>query len=151
MKSTQRSVIGGLLGSFALLAVYFGVLTAVSGWDATVAQFAEFWPFIVALAAGFGVQIALYLYLRQLALEHARHRRVVTATGTTSGAAMLACCTHYLANVVPIIGSAAAISFVAQYQSELFWGALAANAVGMLYIGRQCYRARTHFTGSHAC
>jgi hypothetical protein len=48
-------------GAFgALLAVYFGVLTLVSGWSFTVNQFSEFWFYIVPLAAGFGLQVELF-------------------------------------------------------------------------------------------
>lgn len=45
--------------AFTLMpAVFFGVVGLVSGRDFTVRQFAEFWPFIIALALGFGAQAA---------------------------------------------------------------------------------------------
>ena len=88
-----------------LLGVYFGVLTLVSGWSFTVFQFAEFWPYIVTLALGFGTQVGLYLYLKQLSVHHHHARHMVAASGTTSTAAMLACCAHYLTNILPIFGA----------------------------------------------
>jgi Cu+-exporting ATPase len=144
-------LIGGAVGLAALLIIYLGVLSAVSGWSFTVAQLEQFWPYIVALGVGFGIQVALYLYLRRLTHDHHHGRGAVAASGTTSTAAMLACCTHYLANILPILGAAGAVTFVAQYQLELFWVGLAVNAGGILYIARQCYLARQHFLGGHAC
>ena len=144
-------LLGGAVGLAALLGIYLGVLSAVSGWSFTVAQLAQFWPYITALGVGFGIQVALYLYLRQLTHDHRYGRGAVAASGTTSTAAMLACCTHYLANILPVLGAAGAVTLVAQYQLELFWVGLAVNAVGILYVARQCYLARRHFLGSHAC
>ena len=48
----------GLIAFGALLAVYFGALTLVSGWSFTLDQFNQFWYYIVPLAAGFGLQVA---------------------------------------------------------------------------------------------
>ena len=142
---------GAAAASAALLGIYFGVLTLVSGWSFTVSQFAEFWPYIVTLALGFGAQVGLYLYLKQLSLHHHHAHHMITASGTTSTAAMLACCTHYLANVLPILGAVGAVSLVAQYQVELFWIGLAFNAAGLAYIGHQVWLAKKAFLGSHTC
>lgn len=125
----------GILSAMVLLGFYFGVLALVSGWEFTLLQFSEFWPYIVALALGFGTQVGLFTYLRRAV--HAGSGRVVAATGTTSGAAMIACCTHYLVNLLPALGATGLMTFVGQYQIELFWFALAANLVGILYIGRR--------------
>lgn len=47
----------GALAFGALLAVYFAALTLVSGWSFTVSQFADFWYYIVPLAAQFQVEL----------------------------------------------------------------------------------------------
>jgi Cu+-exporting ATPase len=47
--------------------------------------------------------------------------------------AMVSCCAHYLANILPVIGAAGLIALVGQYQVELFWVGLASNAAGILY------------------
>lgn len=151
MKLQVGPVLGGVLAFAALLAVYLGVLSALSGWDFTVSQLTLFWPYILALAIGFGGQVALYIYLKRLISDHRHGRHVVAASGTTSTAAMLACCTHYLANVLPAIGAVGAITLVAQYQIELFWLGLAINVGGLIYIARQCYLARQHFFGRAPC
>lgn len=126
----------GFLATAILLSFYFGVLTLVSGWSFTVQQFGDFWPYIVALAIGFGIQIGLFVYLRK-AVRAAASGKMVAATGTSSGAAMVSCCTHYLVNLLPALGATGLVSFVGQYQLELFWVGLAANLGGIAYIGRR--------------
>ncbi len=41
-----------VLSIAALLGVYFGVLTLVSGWSFTTSQFVEVWPYISHLQLG---------------------------------------------------------------------------------------------------
>jgi Cu+-exporting ATPase len=64
---------------------------------------------------------------------------------------MLACCTHYLANILPILGAVGIVSLVAQYQVQLFWVALLFNLAGLVFIGRQCLAAQRAFAGSETC
>ena len=94
-KLIQKSILYGSLACGLLLGVYFAVLTLVSGWDFAQDQFSQFWYFIVSLAAGFGVQIGLYAYLRNLIKGMHGGGKVLGVTGTTSSAAMISCCTHY--------------------------------------------------------
>lgn len=128
--------------AFALmLAVFFGVVSLVSGWDFTLEQFSEFRYFILALALGFGVQVGLYTSLRQLVGMQKMPGKMVAASGTTSTAAMISCCAHYLVNVLPVLGVTGFITVVAQYQVELFWLGLAFNLAGILYIGPKVIKA----------
>lgn len=124
----------GALAFGLLLAAYFGAVSLVSGWRFTVSQFSEFWYYIVPLAAGFGVQVALFVRLRDL-VRHRAGGSVVAASGATSTAAMISCCAHYLANVAPVLGATGLVTFAAQYQVEFFWVGLAFNAAGITYIG----------------
>ena len=131
----------GLLAAAGLLGVYFAILTLVSGWAFTVTQFADFGYYVVALAAGFGVQVALFVRLRRLLARHATPA-VVATTGATSTAAMVSCCAHYLVNVAPVLGATGLVTLAAQYQVELFWVGLAMNAAGIVYIGSKLLRAQ---------
>ena len=131
----------GALAFGALLAVYFGALTAVSGWSFTVSQFSEFWYYILPLGAGFGLQVALYSRLRQLLHESKDARTVMAASGTTSTAAMISCCAHYLVNIAPVLGATGLVTFAAQYQVEFFWVGIAFNAAGIAFIGNRLWKA----------
>lgn len=135
MKEVFRAGGAGLTALLVLLAVYFGVLTLLSAWQFTLEEFGRYWPFIVALATGFGVQVGLYVYLRRLVSGAASRGKVLAASGTASTAAMVSCCTHYLVNLLPIIGATGLVIFVSQYQVELFWIGLVFNAAGIVYIG----------------
>lgn len=133
--TAAKPIFYGICASAILLGVYFVVLTFVSGWSFALSQFSDFWYFIVALAAGFGVQIGLYTYLRNLIKGMHGEGKVLGVTGTTSTAAMISCCTHYLANLLPILGTVGIVTFVAQYQVEFFWVGLLFNIGGIVYIG----------------
>lgn len=124
----------GILASGFLLGIYFVVLTLVSGWDFAQGQFSTFWYFIISLAIGFGIQIGLYFYLKNLITGKHGEGKILGVTGTTSAAAMISCCTHYLANLLPILGVAGAVTFVAQYQVELFWVGILFNLGGIFLI-----------------
>ena len=146
-----KPLVSGTAAFSLLLVIYFGVLTLVSGWSFTVSQFSDYWPYIVTLALGFGTQVGLYFYLKQLSEHHHHAQHMLAATGTTSTAAMLACCAHYLTNILPVLGIVGVVSLIAQYQIQLFWISLAFNAAGLAYIGRQLLLARRAFLGSPAC
>ena len=124
----------GTLAFILMLAIYFGVVSLISGRNFAIEQFAGFWYFIVALALGFGIQVGLYTYLKDLVGQHGMSGKVVAASGTTSAAAMVSCCAHYLVNILPILGVTGILTLVAQYQIELFWLGLAFNVAGILYI-----------------
>ena len=132
-----RGAIAGILGMLVLLSAYLLILTAVSGWDFTLDQFYTFWYFIVSLALGFGIQIGLYTYLRGAVHQGDGSGKVLAVSGTTSTAAMISCCTHYLTNILPFIGIGGFVTVVVQYQIELFWFGLASNAAGIFYIGNK--------------
>lgn len=139
--SGKHPVVVGMFAALLLLAVYFGALTLVSGWPFTVEQFSQFWYYIVPLAAGFGIQIGLFARLRRLASTSKDSKAVVATSGTTSTAAMISCCAHYLANVAPVLGATGLVTFAAQFQVELFWVGLLFNLAGIAYIGNKVFKA----------
>lgn len=139
-----RPVVFGITAVALLLVVYVVVVSAVSGWTFMLKQFAAFWYFIVALAAGFGVQIGLFVRLRDIARHRDASGKMVAVSGGTSTAAMISCCAHYLTNVAPVLGATGFIAVVAQYQTELFWVGLAFNVAGVAYVGRKLALASQH-------
>ena len=141
-----KSAVYGIGAMTALLVIYFVVLALVSGWEFTVSQFLDFWYFIVSLAAGFGIQIGLYSYVRSAVQNMNMSRKVVAVSGTTSTAAMISCCAHYLTNILPVVGAAGAVALVAQYQIELFWFGLACNLAGIIYMTNRVAK----FSRAHA-
>ncbi len=135
---TQAVAAAGVLAVAGLLAIYFGLLTMVSGWNFTVEQFQDYWPYIIALAVGFGIQVSLFVFLRRR-IHGPSSGKVVATTGTTSSVAMVSCCSHYLVNLLPTLGTSGLVMLVGEYQVELFWAGLAANLVGIAYIGHRAW------------
>ncbi len=136
-KTTKTVVISSLWGlaSFALmLVIYFVVVTSISGRYFALNQFVENWYFLVSLAVGFGIQIALYQYIKGLVHMGLGIGKVIGVSGTTSTAAMVSCCAHYLVNILPILGVTGLVVFVAQYQTELFWVGIFFNIIGIGYM-----------------
>lgn len=133
----------GFLAVGGLLGLYFAVLSLVSGWDFAQSQFLLYWYFIIPLALGFGTQVGLYVRLRQLMVADRGGGTVVGMTGTASTAAMVSCCAHYLTNVLPMLGAVGIVTFVVQYQTELFWVGLLFNLGGIAYLGNKVLRSRS--------
>lgn len=140
----QRPVVYAVAASALLLGVYAVALMLVSGGEFLRSQFAQFWYFVLALAAGFGVQVGLYTRLRQVARHDSGSGKVVAVSGGTSTAAMISCCAHYAANVLPVLGATGAVALVAQYQTELFWVGIAFSLAGVIYVGRKLAAATRH-------
>jgi len=144
LKSITKSILYGALASAILFSVYFSILTLVSGWNFAQDQFAAYWYFVVSLVVGFGVQIALYQYIKALVHSGQGMGKVVGVSGTTSTAAMISCCAHYLVNLIPVLGVTGVVTFVAQYQVELFWVGIFSNLVGIGYMTNRIIKFKNH-------
>ena len=129
-----KSVLLGALAALALLGFYLGVIGLVQGWPHAVEQLAEDRWFVAAIALGFGTQIGLFVYVREL---HARAASggVAASTGT-SAVAMLACCAHHLTDVLPILGLSGAVIFLNAYKTPLLWLGITMNLFGIGYMLR---------------
>ena len=131
----------GVLAMLALLSLYFGALTFVSGWEFARGEFSRYWYFVLPLALGFGAQFALLTRLRALVGKSKNSGTVVAASGTTSTAAMVSCCAHYLVNVAPVLGATGLVAFAAQLQVELFWVGLALSVGGVAFVWHRVLKA----------
>lgn len=138
---SNRPAAFGVGAGALLLVVYFGTLSAISGWDFAIDQFRQFWFYVLPLAAGFALQVALFVRLREIVNLSKEAGAVIATSGTTSTAAMISCCAHYLANVAPVLGASGLVAFAAQYQVEFFWVGLLFNLAGIAYIGSKVFKA----------
>lgn len=131
-----KSIGKGITGAGVLLGFYFLTVGAISGWAFARSQFLQNWYWIGGLSAGFGIQLFLFTYLRALHRER-MSGAVVATTGTVSGLTMVACCAHYLVNILPIIGISAFAAVVGQYQQTLFILGAVSNIAGIAYLTMQ--------------
>jgi hypothetical protein len=134
-----RSIVLGVLASLGLLAFYVGTIGLVQDWEHAFTQLWEDAPFVAALVAGFGVQVALLAYTR--AVQASTSKAGVAVGAGSSGVAMLACCAHHLTDVLPVVGLSAAAGFLGAYKEPLLWLSVAINAGGVIYLVGQLRKA----------
>lgn len=140
-----RPVTFGLFAALGLLSFYLGIITLAQGWAHALQQLGEDRWFVGAIVLGFGTQIGLFTYLKQLH-AHAATSGVAASTGT-SAAAMLACCAHHLADILPIIGLSGAAILLDTYKTPLLWIGILMNLGGILYLMRNIRKQRRQVTG----
>ncbi|MEK7247698.1 MAG: hypothetical protein AAB092_04415, partial [Chloroflexota bacterium] len=108
------AITAGLLGVAALVALYLVLVTWAQGYGHARELLWNDRYFVGAIAAGFGRQVGLFVYLRRLLSLRARGSAgAATAAGTgTSTAAMLACCAPHLTDAMPLLGLSGAAIFL---------------------------------------
>ena len=138
--SLLRPLAFGLLGVLGLLAFYLGIITLAQGWGHAIQQLADDRWFVGVIASGFGTQLGLFAYLKGLHAQAAAGG-VAASTGTST-AAMLACCAHHLADILPIVGLSGAAIFLNAYKTPLLWLGIVMNFAGIVYLLRKIYQQR---------
>src|SRR3989337_1172927 len=128
----------GLAGALLLTSLYFGIVS----WAESPQHAAElFWDdrwIVLPVILGFGVQAGLYTILKlRLFVPVATigpSGSMMGAGGTTSTIAMVACCAHHVADVLPILGLTAAATFLAQYRIAFLLVGLGTTFLGILFM-----------------
>ncbi|MHB8959759.1 MAG: hypothetical protein ACYDAN_09055 [Candidatus Limnocylindrales bacterium] len=138
----RRAVAAGIVAGVLLLASYIGIITLSQGAPHALEQFRADAPFVLAVMLGFGTQMALFVELRRTAARHRRGTAMTAASTGTSVAAMLACCAHHVADLLPLLGVSAAAVFLDTYKAPLLVLGVAMNAVGVAVLWRELRRAR---------
>jgi copper chaperone CopZ len=135
--SNPRSYLFGAIASFAIVGVYLGMNTLTADWYFAKIQFREYRWWIITLAVGLGIQVTLFtLFRAQLRGQKMRAAKSsMAASGGVSATAMMACCSHYLATVIPALGvpflSATAVASLAEYQTYFFLAGVLSCLVGI--------------------
>jgi hypothetical protein len=130
----KRPVLWGFVAGLSLLTIYFLILTLANSFSHSVEQFKEMWYWIFILVVGFGIQAALYTYIRGV-LKFRKERGVATssvaAAGGISTTSMVACCAHHVTDVLPILGLSAAVVFLNQFQTLFIVVGVLSNLIGI--------------------
>ena len=138
----MKPVYYGIVTVAAAVIFYLGLITLTSDWYNARMQFLDYRWWLAALAAGLGVQVSLYVALRRSLRGKGLHaaNTSVAASGGMSTAAMAACCSHYLAVFLPLIGLpflSAAAAGLERYQVEFFATGVLFNVAGIALMARQ--------------
>jgi hypothetical protein len=125
----------GLAGAIFLTAVYFVVVSLAESPKHALELFWQDRLIVIPIVLGFGVQVALYIILKQRLFVPVANTGpsgpIMGAGGATSAVAMVACCAHHVADVLPILGLTAATAFLAQYRVVFMWVGLATTLLGI--------------------
>ena len=128
----------GLVGTFFLTGLYFGVMSWTEGFQAARGLFWSDRWIVIPIILGFGIQAALYAVLKfRLFVPVSAtdpSSALIGASGTTSTVAMLACCAHHVTDVLPILGLTAAATFLGRYRLAFMWAGLGMTLVGILVM-----------------
>lgn len=123
----KKNILHGAIGFLLLLALFVGIVTLVGGFSEVIGQLSDYGVYIFILASGFGVQVGLYTHIK-------KSGRSLAVTGSTSGLAMVSCCSHYLVSFLPVLGLTGISTVVSAYQVEIFLAGILMNFLGILYL-----------------
>jgi hypothetical protein len=133
----KKCYIAGFIAVIILLSFYFGLVTLLESFEHAVQSFANIWILMSLLIAGFGFQIYLFTYIRQvtkLKKMAAISSRNTVATGGVSTVSMVACCAHHFVEVVPLLGISALAIFLTDFQIWFIVLAVLSNFLGMMLM-----------------
>ena len=133
MVKKDNSVLYGILAGFGLLLFYIVVVSFFQGIEFAFLNLRSLWFLIFPLAIGFGTQIGLYASIKHVAAIRAG----AATSGTISGGSMVLCCSHYLFNIIPIIGITGLsgfTSFLMAYQKAFFSIGILSSIVGVVLM-----------------
>ena len=125
-------IAAGMLGTLLLAGLYLGIVTLAQGWGHAVELFWQDKALVAPILAGFGIQVGLYTYIKTGLHAAARGMGTMTgAGGGTSTVAMVACCAHHVADVLPVLGLTAAATFLAAYRVTFMLVGLGTTLLGI--------------------
>ena len=124
----------GIAASLLLTSAYFAVVSYSESFSHALGTLLATWYLMLSLIAGFGVQIALFSYIRQYSSVARRNPAGVTASGGLSAGSMIACCIHHVTDVIPALGFTALTSALVTFQPLLIAVGLLSNIIGILTI-----------------
>ncbi len=130
-------VLLGTLGFFALLGVYFGILSVANSPAHAISQFKGDFAWVLALSAGFGIQLGLYgVVVKGIAggAGGAKAAGTMAASGGVSTGGMVACCAHHVTDVLPFLGLTFLSGFFYDYKPVFFSIGLFSSALGIIMM-----------------
>ena len=129
-----------------LTGIYFGIVSWAESPEHALDLFWQDRWIVIPLILGFGVQVALYTILKKglfiPVASMGQSGAMTGAGGATSTMAMVACCAHHVADVLPILGLTAAAAFLADYQLAFMLLGLGTTIIGIIVMLVILFRAR---------
>ncbi len=122
----------GILAGIGLLVFYLSVVSIFQGVEFAFLNLRSLWYLIFPLAIGFGTQIGLFFSIKHTA----QLTGTVAGTGTISGGSMIACCSHFLLQMIPLVGISGLAIFLVRYQAWFLVIGILSNVFGIAVMLR---------------
>jgi hypothetical protein len=136
----------GLLGMIALSGLYFGIVSLAESPAHALELFWEDRWIVIPIILGFGIQLALYVTLKKRLFipvtDIGPGGALTGAGGGVSATAMVACCAHHVADVLPLVGLTAAATFLAEYRLAFMILGLGTTVLGIVVMLAVLFRER---------
>lgn len=130
----DRSIIWGVISGLLLIGFYLSVVSLFQGVEFAFLNLRSLWYLIFPLVIGFGYQIYLFNSIRYMALTS--EIGTIAGTGTISAGSMIACCSHFLLNIIPVVGASGLALFLVKYQWAFLVVGIISNGVGIVLMTR---------------
>jgi len=127
VKDKSNAILYGILAGLGLLVFYLAVISFFQGVELAFLNLRNLWYLIFPLAIGFGTQIGLYFSIKHTAALTG----TVAGTGGVSAGSMVACCSHFLLNVIPFAGAAGLATILMSYQKWFLGIGILSSAMGI--------------------
>lgn len=123
----EKSALAGVFSGLGLVGFYVLVLSLFQGLEFALNDLRSLWYLIFPLAIGFGIQIGLFVSIK----SHSKLKGTVATTGGISGGSMVACCSHFLLNIIPLAGASGLAVLLMKYQPAFLGMGILANVFGI--------------------
>ena len=123
----DNSVLYGILAGLGLLIFYLTIVSIFQGIEFAFLNLRSLWWLVFPLAIGFGTQIGLYSSIKHTAALTGQ----VAGTGGVSAGSMVACCSHFLFNIIPLVGFSAIAIVLMKYQPWFLSVGILSNIIGI--------------------
>jgi hypothetical protein len=134
-----------------LTGLYFAIVSLAESPSHAVQLFWEDRAIVLPIILGFGVQVALYTVLKKRLFvpvaETGPSGALTGASGGMSAVAMVACCAHHAADVLPLVGLTAAATLLAEYRIPFMLVGLGTTIVGIAVMLLIMWRERRKALG----
>jgi hypothetical protein len=123
----DNSILYGILAGLGLLIFYLTIISLFQGIGFAFLNLRSLWYLIFPLAIGFGTQIGLFASIKHTAIV----KGVAGSTGGISAGSMIACCSHFLLNLIPIAGLSGISLILMSYQKWFLVIGIISNIIGI--------------------
>ncbi|MBI2498795.1 hypothetical protein HYV88_00975 [Candidatus Woesearchaeota archaeon] len=130
----KKYYIFGTLGFLILISFYFLILSIFNSYSHAIEQFKEMWYWVLLLSLGFGTQIGLYFYMKELSIANTTSMASTAGSSAVSGTSMVACCAHHLSDILPFLGLTGLAIFLNKYQLFFVLLGVFSSALGIIYM-----------------